>query len=422
MFSLYQPQSQLKIFEEILDCESHKPVNISIIDDIIFVKLEAKDKSATCPRCGCKSHKLHQNHEHLVQDLAWNGKAVYLQINSRQFKCDKCGKPFTETLEIKPFRRAYTKRFALDIVDRVLASNILAIAEQTSLSEYQIQHILNDVGKLLRNQTPKNLVRLGIDEISLRKGSGRYCAVLVDLDSHEIIGLLRSRKQDEIREVLMSWGSEVLNSIKLVSMDLSKSYKSIINEVLPDVEVVADRFHVMKQINDELDSKRKDERRKATVEVKEARSKAKKKEKEEIEDAIKGSKYPLLKNEIDLLNEQKEKLKKVKEVSPILEQMHNLKEEFRTIFEKSHNWGDGTLELMNWIKKASNVFSKSCQTLINWFGEVTGYFEHHISNGCVEGLNNKLKVIKRCGYGFRNFENFEIRVLLSCTKSIDLAY
>lgn len=229
MLPRYQPQSQLKIFEEILDLESHKPVHISIIDDLILVKLEAKDKSATCPRCGCKSHKLHQNHEHIVQDLTWNGKAVYLQINSRQFKCDKCGKPFTETLEMKPFRRGYTKRFALDIVDRVLSSNILAVAEQTSLSEYQIQNILNDVGKLLRNQIPKNLVKLGIDEISLRKGSGRYCAVLVDLDRHEIIGLLKSRKQDEIREVLMSWGDEVLNSIKLVSMDLSQLYKSIIN-------------------------------------------------------------------------------------------------------------------------------------------------------------------------------------------------
>ncbi len=422
MLPRYQPQSQLKIFEEILDLESHKPVHISIIDDLILVKLEAKDKSATCPRCGCKSHKLHQNHEHIVQDLTWNGKAVYLQINSRQFKCDKCGKPFTETLEMKPFRRGYTKRFALDIVDRVLSSNILAVAEQTSLSEYQIQNILNDVGKLLRNQIPKNLVKLGIDEISLRKGSGRYCAVLVDLDRHEIIGLLKSRKQDEIREVLMSWGDEVLNSIKLVSMDLSSSYKSIINEVLPEVEIVADRFHVMKQINDELDSKRKKEKRKATAEAEKARSKAKKKEKEEIEDALKGSKYPLLKNEVDLLNEQKEKLEKVKEVSPILAQMHNLKEEFRTIFEKSQNWGEGTLELMDWIEKASNVYSKSCQTLINWFGEVTGYFEHHISNGCVEGLNNKLKVIKRCGYGFRNFENFELRVLLSCTKSIDFAY
>jgi len=52
------------------------------------VKLEAKDKSAICPRCGCESHKLHQNHDHLAQDLDWNGKAVDLRINSRQFKWD----------------------------------------------------------------------------------------------------------------------------------------------------------------------------------------------------------------------------------------------------------------------------------------------------------------------------------------------
>ena len=214
----YQPQSQLRVLAEILDIQTHKPVECSIRDDIIFVKLEAKEKLATCPRCGCKSHQLHQNHEHLVRDLDWNGKLVYLKINSRQFKCHNCGKPFTETLEIKPFRRAYTKRFALDVVGRVLASNILAVSEQTGLSEYQIQHLLSDVGKILKNHKPKHLTRLGIDEISLRKGSGRYCAVLVDLDSHEIIGLLKSRNQDEIREVLLSWGTEVLNLIKVVTM------------------------------------------------------------------------------------------------------------------------------------------------------------------------------------------------------------
>ncbi len=81
------------------------------------MKLEAKDKSAICPRCGCESHKLHQNHDHLAQDLDWNGKAVDLRINSRQFKWDNCSKSFTETLEIKPFRRSYTKRYALDIVE-----------------------------------------------------------------------------------------------------------------------------------------------------------------------------------------------------------------------------------------------------------------------------------------------------------------
>lgn len=420
MLSLLQTPPQLQIFEEILDLENYKPIWIAIEDDIIFVKLEAKNTSAFCPRCGDESHHLHQNHRRLVQDLPWNGKEVYLQINSRQFKCENCRKPFTEVIDIKPFRRSYTTRFAMDVVDRVLVSNIETVSEQVDLSEYQIQHILNDVGNILKTKKPDQLVRLGMDEFSLRKGSGSYCTVLVDLDTHEIVGLLKSRKQEEIRKILSSWGPEVLEGIKVVTMDLYKSFKSIINEMLPDAEIVADRFHVMKQVNNELDSKRREERRKAKAEVKKAKSKSKKKKKEDIENVIKGSKYPLLKNEADLRDDQKEKLESVKTVFPILGQMHDLKEEFRSIFENSEDWYQGTFRLIDWIKSASSLFTESCQTIIRWFNEITGYFEHHISNGCVEGINNRIKLIKRCGYGFRNFENFRVRVLLSCNKSTDL--
>jgi transposase len=420
MFSLFQAKPQLQIFEEILGFENYKPTLIATEDDSLFVQLEAKNTLAICPRCGHESHCLHQNHRHLVRDLPWNEKEVYLQINSRQFKCKDCGKPFTEVIDIKPFRRSYTIRFAMDVVDRVLVSNIATVSRQVGISEYQIQHILDDVGNILKTKKPENLARLGIDEFSLRKGSGRYCAVLVDLDTHEIVGLLKSRKQEEIRTTLLSWGSEVLAGIKVVTMDLYKSFKSIINEVLPDAEVVADRFHVMKQVNDELDSKRKEERRKAKTEVKKAKSKSTKKQKEEVENVIKGSKYPLPKNADDLKDDQKEKLEAVKVVFPELGQMYDLKEEFRKIFEESEDWYQGTFKLIDWIKSAASLFSKSCETIIRWFAEITGYFEHHISSGCVEGVNNKIKLIKRCGYGFRNFENFRVRVLLSCAKSTDL--
>ena len=104
---------------------------------------------------------------------------------------------------------------------------------------------------------------------------------------------------------------------------------------------------------------------------------------------IKGSKYPLLKNEIDLQNDQKEKLDEVKAVFPVLGQMHDLKEEFRSIFEDSEDWNQGTFKLIDWIKSASSLFSKSCKTIIRWFSEITGYFEHHISNGCVEGIKQQ---------------------------------
>ena len=420
MSPLLTTKPQLTIFEEILDFENYKPVFITTESDMIFVQLKAKSISAICPRCGLESHSLHQNHPHLIRDLPWNDKEVYLRINSRQFKCKKCGKPFTEVIDIKPFRRSYTVRFAMDVVDRVIGSSIVAVSEQVGISEYQIQHILDDVRSILKLKKPNNLSRLGMDEFSLRKGSESYCAVLVDLDTHDIVGLLKSRKQEEIRELLSGWGAEVLEGIKVVTIDLYKSFKSIIEEMVPDAEIVADRFHVMKQVNEELDGKRKEERRKAKSEVKKAKGKSAKKKKQKIEDAIKGSKYPLLKNGVDLNDKQKEKLKEVKDFFPVLGQMYDLKEEFRSIFENFEDWNQGTFNLIDWIKSASGLFSKSCQTILRWFTEINGYFEHHISNGCVEGTNNKIKLIKRCGYGFRNFENFWVRVLLSCNKSTNL--
>ena len=110
---------------------------------------------------------------------------------------------------------------------------------------------------------------------------------------------------------------------------------------------------------------------------------------------------------------QKEKLEQVKEASPLLAIMHSLKEEFHFIFEESENLGDGTLNLIDWLVKASPYYPKSVATIKRWFAEIVGYFTHRTTNGIVEGINNKLKVLKRCGFGFRNFYKFQIRALLS---------
>ncbi len=101
--------------------------------------------------------------------------------------------------------------------------------------------------------------------------------------------------------------------------------------------------------------------------------------------------------------------------------MHSLKEEFHDIFDKSEDLGTGMLGLIDWLKQAEPYYQKSVKTIKRWFGEVVGYFERKTTNGVVEGINNKLKLIKRSGFGFRNFRNFEIRALLSWHYDIDLA-
>jgi transposase len=93
--------------------------------------------------------------------------------------------------------------------------------------------------------------------------------------------------------------------------------------------------------------------------------------------------------------------------------MHSLKEEFRDIFETNHNWVDGLLSLADWLRNSKEYFPKSFGTIRRWLGEIIAYFDSRTTQGVVEGINNKLKLIKRRGYGFRNFDNFSIRCFLT---------
>lgn len=239
----------------------------------------------------------------------------------------------------------------------------------------------------------------------MRKGQGDYIVVLVDLDRRVPLGFAPSRKQEEVRNVLEGWGADVLNQIVEVSIDLSGNYKSLAHKLLPNATVVADRFHVMKIVNQDLDMARK------------ALNKANDKTDDEVEKAriaaaLKHSKYVLLKPEENLTEKQKIKLKEIREVLPPLAQMHQHKEAFRAIFVQAKDWGDGTFRLLDWLAQAQDAFQKSVGTICRWFGEVTVYFDNRTTSGGVEGINNKLKLIKRSGYGFRNFDNFQLRCLI----------
>ncbi|BAG05045.1 ISL3-like element ISMae36 family transposase [Microcystis aeruginosa] len=375
----------------------------------IVCRIESKNQKATCPRCGLESDKLHQNHRHLVKDLPISGQPVYLQVNRRQFKCDNCQKPLSEELDFVAKKRTYTKRLAANILEQLKEGDILNVSRINDVTEEEIQRMIEDIAEEITEPDLSELKRLGIDEIALVKGQKNYCAVLVNLDTGKLIAILEKRTQEELRETLTGWGKEVLEQIEEVSIDLWLPYKNLVKELMPSAEVVADRFHVMKQINQELDEQRRAEKR--AVEAQ--KNKKQKAEKEAKLEVLKRSKYSLLKNEEDLTEPQKIKLEAIKEKFPNLKKMQELKEELRKIYETSKNPTEGLLSISEWLAKSSSVFTKSCQTIRNWFGEIISYFERRTTNGVVEGINNKLKLIKRRGYGFRNFRNFWVRSMLS---------
>jgi transposase len=250
-----------------------------------------------------------------------------------------------------------------------------------------------------------SLKRLGIDEISLRKGQQDFIVVLVDLDRHKPVGFVSSRKHKDIKKVLSGWGLEVLDQIIEVSIDLSGSYRGLVKKMMPNADIVADRFHVMKLVNDELNSVIINTKRSNKLTKDETTRK-------QVEDALKRSKYAILKPEENLTELQKAKLEEVRRVCPVIAEMHRQKEEFRSIFETATDWSDGILRLLDWLVDAEKNFPKSAATIKRWLGEITGYFDHQTTSGVVEGINNRLKLIKRLGYGFRNFDNFALRCLI----------
>jgi transposase len=109
----------------------------------------------------------------------------------------------------------------------------------------EIETLLKETEEDVLKEKPTGLKKLGIDEITHLKGGKNYVAVLVDLDTRKPIELLEKRNKEVIAEYLRGLGSEILNQIEEVSIDLWVPYRSVVEELMPNAQVVADRFHIM---------------------------------------------------------------------------------------------------------------------------------------------------------------------------------
>lgn len=395
---------QLSLITELLNIDGVYACSYSIISGVgIFMGLVEENIEVTCPNCQRKTKKIHKNIDATLQDIPMGDQAVFLKVNRPQMRCKHCNHKFTKILSFADKGANYTKRFRDKIVREVLNSDIRNTAKNNNISEQQIETMLKNLYKEIGEKKPQGLRKLGIDEIAFVKGQKSYCIVLVNLETRKLIGMVEKRTEEALTEYLKTWGSEVLQGIEEVSIDLWRPYKNVANKLMGQAEVVADRFHVMKQINDELDK----ERRK----IKRENITKKSKESKKTVEVLKKAKYALLKNSTDLNEKQKLKIKEIEKNIPELYKKHQGKEAFRKIFEKPLNWGNALFEICDWMKDYQSLFPNSCGTIQRWMGEIIAYFDNRTTQGVVEGINNKLKLIKRRGFGFRNFSNFK---MISC--------
>jgi transposase len=317
---------------------------------------------------------------------------------------------FSEELSFVKKRRTYTLRLGEKVISEVMETDIINTARRNRMTSREIETLLKEKEEDLLTEKPQDLKRLGIDEITHLKGGKNYVAVLVDLDKGKPIAILKNRNKETIAEYLRGLGSEILNQIEEVSIDLWIGYKTLAEELMPNAKIIADRFHVMKQINEELDNLRKKEKR-------EAKNIKKKEEREKKIEGLTNSKYPLLKKKENLNEQEKQKLKDLEKVAPDLIKMYQEKEKWREIFNSKITGDEAFWKTIEWIETAHKYFPKSCQTIRRWIDEILGYFDNRTTQGTVEGINQKIKLIKRRAYGMTNFENFRRRILLNWAVS-----
>jgi transposase len=243
---------------------------------------------------------------------------------------------------------------------------------------------------------------LCLDEITIHKGHGHFRLVISAPELGLVLDLLADRSQESLETWLQQRGPVWCAQVETCCADMWDAYHTVAKAQLPHAQCVVDRFHVMKNLTDAITKARRTIQRQAD---------------EATQAVLKGGRWLLVKNRENLTAEETAQLTQMLTVSPELKTCYELKEAFRTWFAESADRASAASELRDWQTKAQATGLRSLQafvkTLDNWRESILNYFNGRHSNGFAEGVNLKIKMLNRCGFGFRNFEHFRLHVLVA---------
>ena len=387
----------------------------------IYVSCTAK--STLCHKCGNKITKSHgQCNESKIEHLPIFDQRVFIHVKWPRFKCDKCDSN-NSTTSFKPkwlnATGNMTREYENYCLKFLINSTIKDVSEKLNTTEEIVEGIINRNIKTAINWTEVKPTIIGIDEIALRKGHSHYLTIVSDLSFRKkvkILGVLDGNSKEDILPFLRSIPKEILLSLEGITIDMGASYFSALKELIDDVDrfnsiVTIDRFHVAKLLGDKVDKERKKAVKKLKIEFEND---------DDTLESIKGTMWPFRHHRGDLSEDENNRLEKLFELAPSLEECYDLREELYDIFElETISKEEAKEKIDEWCEKANlfetkgfNPFTSFIKTYGNFEENILNYFTKRISSGPVEGLNNKIKVIKRRGFGFRNIMNFAKRLFL----------
>ena len=352
----------------------------------------------TCPRCGMATTKEHDRRPQHKQDRRLRDKMVFLTLMKRRFWCLWCGKVFTEPDEVFGFRRRSSRRLREYLGQEALHQTVKRTAHKEKVGEGLVRRcVAEEIGKRLRVREAKETPELiGLDEFSVRRRR-LYHTAICNLVDGEVMEVVEGQGQQKVEEYLDSLPEP--ERVKGVAMDMHEPFRQAVQMCLPQAKVVVDKFHLIRHINKAMDKVR------SRLQGGNRRGKRR--------DLFR-SRYTLLKGAERLADWEKERLNRLFYCYPELKKAWVLKESFRTWYrDTDRSRAEERLGLLEERIEGDSLpeFKELLHTLSNWRDEILNYFDYRITNGFVEGKNNRIKTIKRMAYGYRNMDNFRLRIL-----------
>ena len=348
-------------------------------------------------RCGCTRTIFKGQKSRQFKMVPFGGKPCFLNVLLHRVACPQCGHKWWPRLPFMKGKFRMVRSMIAHVLDLLHFSTLLDVSRFLKISWNVVKRIHKEKLTALYKTIPlEDLEYITVDEFSIRKGH-EYMTVFTDLRSGRIIHAVEGRTIEVVAPFFRKLAKHA-PKLKAIAMDMSKSYYPAAQEFLPNVDVVFDHFHVTALLNKALDEVRKDQQQNlcgADAKV------------------LKGSRFLFLRNYDNLDLENQTRLSALLAVNEPLFLAHSLKEQFQLFWEKD-SVEEAEHFLVRWgvdaLATGLKPLRRVVKTLHQYKTGLLNYFKHRISNAAAEGINNKIKTMKRQAYGFRDIEYFKLRL------------
>lgn len=389
-------------------------------EKIKVVMIEGTTKKIKCPICKKYTNHIHDKLKPMkIKYLKMAEQKTEIQLIKRRFICHNCKKKITEDLNINKYKSNISNKLELKIRKDLLNYNlpIIYIAKENGVSDVEIRNILLDAMSDYPNHVKTLPQVISLDEFAAHTSYGKYALIINDPIKKRTLDILPSRK----KKYLMSYFTKVENrgNVKYIIGDMYETYLIVTKAMFKNAKYIVDKFHFIRYIMDALDNIRIRLQDKYGYNSRE---------------------YKLLKNKknVSLLRKRyidinwyvyvkryekgryvyklpKNILNEILSLDDELNRGYDLKELFLDIVNNS-SYETAESDLLIWMDlcKESKIpeFIEASKTIENWLEYIVNSFiDKRFNNGYTEGLNNKIKVIKRNAYGYKNFDFFRLRLL-----------